>query len=167
MGAGREERIARLLAGIDALTGVTVSSATLNSATLDAASTLGGVSGTTLAADHGNGTSYVPTITAGTGSLTSYTVNVCRYKQIGKWVDFHLDVTITNSGTGGSTINSTLPVAVFTGNENMGVGREIAVTGVALTALASGTTLNIFRYDNAYPGATNNRLIVDVRYETV
>lgn len=96
----------------------TLTNKTLNGATLDAASTLGGVSGTTLAAKETAWTSYVPTWTAATTNPTLSDGSIAaRYKQIGKlvFVEFYLKFgTSTNAGSGNWAF--TLPVTADSTN---------------------------------------------------
>lgn len=77
-----------------------------SSAVLDAASTVGGVSGTTIAADHAAWTAYTPTL----GGVTSAGTVAGRYLQMGKTLFFSAQVqtsgTLTSAGSG---ITFTLP----------------------------------------------------------
>lgn len=111
----------------------------------------------------GSWTDFVPTITAGSGTLTAVTVNTCRYWQHGKTVTFYLDVSITTNGTGATDIRSTVPVAAL--HTFYGAGRETASTG-ALLSVEVSTNLIIRRYDNGYPGGSGTRIIGSVTYET-
>lgn len=97
-------RWASTLAGLT-LTSPTLNSPTSTGAVLDATSTIGGVSGTTLAADRTAWASFTPTLTSitlGNGTLTA------AYKQVGKRVyvriilQFGSTTTIAN-GSGFST----------------------------------------------------------------
>ncbi len=101
------------LAGTETLTNKTLTSPAINSGVLDAATTLGGVSGTTLAADQTAWSTYTPTltgITLGNGTLSA------RYKQIGKTVRVSLSLTLgtTTSVTSGAAVS--LPVAASASN---------------------------------------------------
>lgn len=108
---------------------------------------------------------WTPTIVSTTGTITSYTLNAARYRRIGKTVTAAYDFTITNNGTGATSITLTLPVA--SGYYAVGVGRETVVSGLshAGTLPASSSTLTLNRYDNAYVGATNARLVGSITYE--
>jgi hypothetical protein len=53
---------------------------------------------------------YTPTITTGTGSITTLGTVGGRYKQIGKTVFVKVKVGITTNGTGGGSVQATLPV---------------------------------------------------------
>ena len=117
----------------------TLTNKTLNGATLDAASTVGGVSGTTLAADRTSWTSYTPTfgnVTSGTGDF--------YYKLIGKTL--HLRVCF-NGGTATATapITVSLPAALTVAgtsaawNRQWGLGLTPTL-GNVWTAAAGGTS---------------------------
>ena len=105
---------------------------------------------------------WTPYVEASVGSLTSYTSSG-RYCRIGKVVTCYLYITITDNGTGSVAISTNLPVPMVYGA--IGTGRENAITGDQLQLLASGTTINIFNYENAYPAVTGAVLIGSVTYE--
>lgn len=111
----------------------------------------------------GSWTSYTPTLASSAGSITSYTVNQARYMQVGKLVHLHFDVTITNNGTGSGYLSLTAPHTPTL--VNTGVGREIATTGNMFIVQAGGSSFDLLRYDNAYPGATGYRLCGSITYE--
>ena len=105
---------------------------------------------------------WTPYVEASVGSLTSYTSSG-RYCRIGKVIICNFSITITDNGTGNGAISTNLPVAL-SGNA-IGVGRENALTGKELQLYASGTTIVIFDYENAYPAATGTELIGSIVYE--
>ena len=105
---------------------------------------------------------WTPYVEASVGSLTSYTSSG-RYCRIGKVIICNFSITITDNGTGSVAISTNLPVAL-SGNA-IGVGRENGVSGKELQLYASGTTIVIFDYGNAYPAATGAVLIGSVTYE--
>ena len=105
---------------------------------------------------------WTPYVAAAGGSLTSYTSSG-RYCRIGKVIICNFSITITDNGTGNGAISTNLPVAL-SGNA-IGVGRENALTGKELQLYASGTTIVIFDYENAYPAATGTELIGSIVYE--
>jgi len=143
------------LTGSTLASGVTASSltsfgsgATINSATLDAASTIGGVSGTTIAADHAAWSTYTPTL-GGTGWSWSGTATG-RYKQIGKTVFFNLNylssATLT-AGTGALTF--TLPVTPLSGGTGGLVNGTITVGintsyNIQASIVPNSTTLSVY-----------------------
>ena len=109
-------------------------------------------------------TSYTPTVTAGTGTFTT-TSSTGRYMNINKLIVFELSVTITTVGTGGSSVNATLPatpngIYTFTGREN-------AVTGSPLFAVAFGTTTCfIVNFANGFVGGNGYVLTINGTYES-
>ena len=105
---------------------------------------------------------WTPNVYAATGTLTSYTSSG-RYCKIGKVVICNLYITITDNGTGSGAIMINLPIAMS--GASLGTGRENVITGDQLQLLASGTTIVIFNYENAYPAATGAVLIGSVTYE--
>lgn len=111
-------------------------------------------------------TAWTPTVTAEGGTLTSYTVNSAAYIQIGKTVMARFDITITNAGTGNSSLQVTAPVTAKV-NSQVGCGREYGVNGKALWAafIASTTTISVRNYDATTMIATNARAVCEITYE--
>lgn len=113
---------------------------------------------------------YTPTVTAQTGAITSYTVNSARFKTEGKTIHVEFDITITANGTGATYLIVTAPVTSASFNYVL-AGRELVGTGKAVIAhIGSGpgpttSTFLLSFFDNTYPGATNNRVIVSGTYE--
>lgn len=83
----------------------TISGGSINGATLNAASTIGGVSGTTLAADQTGWTSWTPTTSWTLNGLT----NNSKYKQVGKTVYFNLNLVSSGTITAPIGFTFTLP----------------------------------------------------------
>lgn len=109
---------------------------------------------------------YVPTVTASSGTITSYTVNSAKYLLVKqKAIQLQLDITITNNGTGANALSITLPSG-FQSIANGGIlnGREIASTGNQLAGLTDGTTVLVKTYNNLYPAATGYRIILSGTY---
>ena len=150
------------------LTNKTLTSPKINenvvlTATATELNVLDGITSTTaelnaLAGKMGAWTAYTPTVTAQTGTITTYSASG-RYRQIGKTVSFQGHVAITNNGTGATAIKITLPVAAQNSYAVV-VGKEIAVTGKAVTGqLISNSPAIIymtFSADNTYPGGTGS-----------
>jgi len=88
------------------ITNPTISSPGISGATLDAASTIGSVSGTTLAANQTAWSTWTPTLSWTLNGLT----NSSEYKQIGKTVYFNLSLVSTGSITPSGGFTFTLPV---------------------------------------------------------
>ena len=114
--------------------------------------------------DYREGT-WTPTVTAGSGTITSYTATGA-YTKIGRHVNATVSISITNNGTGAGSINFTLPFTAGTGPGWVGSGRENAVTGNMLQSLinSGASTAAVLFYNNGYPAATGYVLIVTVAY---
>lgn len=94
---------------------------------LDATSTIGGVSGTTLAADHAAWGTYTPVWAATTTSPTLGNGTIAgRFLQIGKTVHFSIKITIGSTTTLGS------------GNYQFGLPAAPRDNPVAITAFVNG-----------------------------
>lgn len=101
---------------------------------------------------------WTPTITSGTGTLTTVSVGASEAVRFSKWLFFYLDLTITTNGTGATDIRATMPLTCQFG---LGSGR-IVTTGVMIQAYINATTLlKIVKFDNSYPGASAYNLIVN------
>lgn len=104
--------------------------------------------------DYEEGT-FTPTISAGGGTITSYSANG-KYTKIGRLVTIVVSYTITNNGTGGSYgIIGGFP---FTSSGSYtGVDRIGGTTGNTCTGVTSngGSDVAMWTYSNAYPWATN------------
>ena len=95
-------------------------------------------------------TAWTPVITAATGTLTTVSASG-HYSIIGKVVALRLSIAITTNGTGGGAIISTLPI-----NNNLVTvitGRETNTIGKILQGLVDSNRIEIYNYDNSYPGA--------------
>jgi hypothetical protein len=112
-------------------------------------------------------TSYTPSVSSATGTITSYTINAAKYLKRGKDVLYRLDITITNNGTGGGSVVVTLPTTVFTPINFGGVlcGRENVISGKQLQGLVLTTYINVLNYDNTYPASTGSRLVLSGVFE--
>jgi len=102
-------------------------------------------------------TSYTPTVTAGSGTIT--TASATGYWiRIGKLCVVFSSWSITTNGTGAQSVKLTLPFTAISGHTGgqIGVGREYDVTGKMLQIEipdSSGTAMAYRNYDNTYPGA--------------
>jgi hypothetical protein len=118
-----------------------------------------------LAAVEGAWTAYTPTISAGSGTLTTASASG-RYKIVGKTVFILLSFSVTTNGTGASFLNVSLPVAPAV-NFHL-TGREQSLTGKMIQAIsAGGTATSIIYYDNSYPGVNGSTFILGGSYESV
>ena len=114
-------------------------------------------------------TAWTPTITAGSGTITSYTITRARYQQAGKTITAHFDFTITNAGTGAGTLLVSLPVTASASGGGNAFGREVVTLGVMIVGsiTPSGTTVGMLRYEGSTVIGTNNRYIATAIYEGV
>lgn len=123
-----------------ALGGTTAFSGTQTGAALDAASTIGGVSGTSLAADRASWTSFTPTWT---GSVSDPVLGngsaLGRYRLQGKTLDVVIDILIGSTTTFGSgTFYFTLPASL---TAYLSAGRPFVLNGSVAYSLAGGSLL--------------------------
>jgi hypothetical protein len=107
------------------------------------------------AIDNSAWSTWVPTVTAGSGSFTALGTVTARYKQIGKTVFFYIAIPITTNGTAAVLVQATLPFTSANTAHQSAVGRENGLTGKSLGAriLVNSTTLQFQFYDATYPGA--------------
>lgn len=110
---------------------------------------------------------YTPTITSGTGALTTVVSQVGYYRKFGKRVDFKLSFNITTNGTGATSLLATLPVAPAGSGGHTCVGKERNLTTKLMSGyIENGTsTVVIQYYDGTYPGATGGVYTLSGSYE--
>lgn len=115
--------------------------------------------------DYEEGT-WTPTVTAGSGSITTYTSSG-KYTKIGNVVHATLDITVSNKGTAGGAMVATLP---FSSNASTGAGAagcEVAVAGFCLASWvppSTGSVQNI-KYDGTSPFTVNGtRFLITATY---
>lgn len=108
---------------------------------------------------------WTPTVTAASGSITSYTLTGANYTRIGRQISVNVVLTITNAGTGAGSLNITLP---YTNGAiaACGVGRENALTGFIIQSSlqASSATMALYNYANGTVIATNAVIRVSMVY---
>lgn len=109
---------------------------------------------------------YTPTITSGTGTITTLGAVTGSYTKIGRKVTVTVGIIITTNGTAATRIDATLPFTSKATDVFIGAGRENAVTGHMLSGLIlpSTATMQIFKYDGTYPGGSGTRLDVTATY---
>jgi hypothetical protein len=102
-------------------------------------------------------TTWTPTVTSLTGSITSYTINEARYRRYGRNLEIFVRFTIDNNGTGATTVQFTFPpgfnpirVPVLTGTNSAG-------TDILAVATSVGK-FNIVTFANAYPAVSGTLL---------
>jgi len=110
-------------------------------------------------------TSYTPTVTASSGTITSYTVNKAIYTQTkADLVQVMLDISITNNGTGAGNLTITLP-ATWTPIIGSVVGRNFSGDTNALVGDVFSAGIILCKYDGTYPVITGNRFIISGSYQ--
>jgi hypothetical protein len=111
---------------------------------------------------------YAPVITAGSGAFTTVSATG-RYRIIGKLVFIQITVTITTNGTAATQVNVTLPFASVNvaGVNHVIPGRATAVSGKMLQGIVgvNSAVLAVVNYDNSYPGASGETLVLSGFYE--
>lgn len=118
--------------------------------------------------DGGTWTTYAPTITAQSGTITTVGAVTGRYRQIGKTVHVSLTIPITTNGTGAVSVAATLPVSPAASFDYAMAGHARAVSGKMLKAFilpSSPTFLLIRNYDDTYPASNGEILAVSGFYE--
>lgn len=111
-------------------------------------------------------TSTGVTPTPGSGAFTSANATN-RYVQIGKIVHINVTCNVVTNGTAATNIVVPLPVAASASAAYQLAGRANAVSGVAVigTILAGASSVTLRKYDNTYPGATGETIVVTGIYE--
>lgn len=116
-------------------------------------------------------TTYTPVVTAPSGAFTTVSA-AGRYRRIGKLVFIEIVITITTNGTAATAVVATLPFAgvnapSFTYSGIL-FGRAGNISGKLLQGYIPVTTGNqvfINNYDNTYPGASGETLVLSGFYE--
>ncbi|HYY94059.1 MAG TPA: hypothetical protein VE713_06035 [Pyrinomonadaceae bacterium] len=111
-------------------------------------------------------TTYTPTVTCGSGAITTLGTVTGRYRQIGKTVFFQVTIPITTNGTCATSVNATLPfTAAAFDFVTMGV---LYTSGKLLRGhiQPSATTVSIRLYDATYPGGTGETIALSGSYES-
>jgi hypothetical protein len=117
---------------------------------------------------------WSPTYTSGGGTLGTTTTNAARFQQMGKLVQFFLDVSITSAGTSPTGLfQFTLPVtprgALFVGAvSGWEQTNNVTFTGFVL-GNGFGNAGRVGRYDgnSTAPCANGNRILVSGMYEAL
>ena len=107
---------------------------------------------------------WSPTITSQTGTITTLGTITARYAQAGKNVYFFLEILITTNGTGASYINASLPVTAK--SNTPATGRDGLTAKVLSCQINTGTSaMTVQFYDGTYPGANGAQLRISGTYE--
>lgn len=133
--------IAKVLTGYSAGAGTVAATDSV----LQAMQKLGGL------VDNAAWTSYTPTITAASGSITTVGAHTAYYKILGKTMHINANVIITTIGTAAGDLFITLPSGTARNNTSF-AGKEFAVTGKSLNAyiLAGGSNIGVEYYDGTF-----------------
>ena len=119
-----------------------------------------------LLADYEIGT-WTPTVTAGTGTITTVGTVSGSYTKVGRLVVLGYSIVITNNGTGASNIQvSNLPFAAGTINNGSGQNTSTGtIDSIYISpSFNSGGTFIVTKYDGAYPVASGQTLIGTIAY---
>lgn len=87
---------------------------------------------------------WVPTLSFSSGTIGSYTVNQASYVVTGSIVNFNLRVTVDDVGTGSTALNITRPPNARPLISAIAIGREILLTGKAVTATIGQDYITVF-----------------------
>jgi len=109
---------------------------------------------------------WTPSVSAGSGTITTLGTVSGTYTRIGRQVVLNFDISITTNGTGGTYIAvSGLPFSAKAAYCAEGVFREVAVNGkLGAISIANTATFTLNNYDSSYPGADGCRLIGTISY---
>lgn len=115
--------------------------------------------------DYKEGT-FTPSVSATSGSITSFGTLSGKYTKIGNQVTVVLSLPITNNGTGAGSLKVSNMPYTCGASDSFGAGREQQSTGNGLFGYINGSTTNLYiqRYDGAYPGGTNYTIGFTVTY---
>ena len=110
----------------------------------------------------GEWTSYTPTVSTTSGTLTSYSVQA-EYSQINDIVIVRYRIAISNNGSGSGSVLMDIPVSANTvmSQPGVGFGWEGSVVGFSLMMFIDApayTQFDIRKYDYTYPGGTGYSL---------
>ncbi len=111
-------------------------------------------------------TSYTPTITAQTGTITTSS-GEGYYTRVGKMCAVYLRANVITIGTGSGALIVTAPFTARGVIEQIGVGRETQTNGKSLTAtIAAGDNkFSISVYDGTGATVASTRNIISMVYE--
>jgi hypothetical protein len=109
-----------------------------------------------------------PTVTAGTGTITTYTVNTASYTRIGRQVTLNFRITVSAIGTASGAMIVTLPIT--SASNSAAIGRETATTGYIIMGhiFNAGTTVPLYdgrtANGNCFGGGNGSAFNVSVTY---
>jgi len=94
---------------------------------------------------------WTPTITAGSGTPTTTSINTAKYTKIGRLVTLEVDISITAIGTASGVLNFTVPTGFNQSTDgNVGALREVGATAsMGQIFYTAPTTVGMAIYNNA------------------
>jgi hypothetical protein len=109
---------------------------------------------------------YTPTISAGSGSITSLGTVTFKFLITHQTLYFDESITIANSGSALTDIQSTLPANIGGGINLSAYGRETGTAGLMLVGLLSiaDSKLKITKFDGTYMGNSGSTLLMSGHY---
>ena len=118
-----------------------------------------------LLADYEEGT-WTPSVTAGTGSITTVGAVVGTYTKIGRQVTIWSTITVTTNGTGASYLNVTgIPYTPSTAiSHYTSAGTNTSTVKTVNSYLLSGGTIRLWYYDGTYPIASGQTIAFCISY---
>jgi len=96
---------------------------------------------------------FTPIVSSSSGTINSYTATGL-YNVNNNTVTYNIRINIINAGTASGFGRFTLPFNRPVDNYSVGVGRELALTGKALTTTFASTSGDVVVYDNSSPFVT-------------
>jgi hypothetical protein len=113
-------------------------------------------------------TSWTPTVTSGSGTITTLGTVTAAYQRIGRTINWRCTINITTNGTAASNIQFTLPVTAAAA-QYLGSGAEWNLSGKTIRVYPpTGPDLTKGQasyYDNTYPGGSGTLLYLAGTYE--
>lgn len=106
-----------------------------------------------------------PTMTPGSGTITTPGATTLKYVVEDKRVDVDVNLTITTNGTGATNIAIPAPVAAASGRTFFLYGRSSG-SGSMLVGTVSGSTITIRTYNSGYPGGDGYNMLLSGFYYT-
>lgn len=105
-----------------------------------------------------------PTPVSSGGTITTASSSV-SHNHNGSIVNIRATVTITNNGSGSASVQLAMPIACRSGKTYVIHGSDRGLSGKSIQGVISGSTMNIYNYDNSYPGGTGAVFYIDGFYE--
>lgn len=105
--------------------------------------------------------SHTPTVTSGTGTITTLGAVSTTYMVRGRVFLCTHDIVITTNGTAAQSISVTFPFSPAAVT-HMIAAHEFAVVGKMLRGLTSTNLVTYAAYDNTYPGGTGAHIVMGV-----